>query len=288
MKKTGTTLCVALFCVLPFAVQARDNYQYEGAISYSSTDDEDFLDTTTFGASVTMFIEPVSYDGRPYNETGFLARKSNVTLALGQVEYEINSVDIDATAFGASAEYVFPENRFVLGAGFTTADGDRNYFGSDIDVSLQDVAVSAGYYPDPLSRARLVVANSELEFTVSTGGGGTLDSDTVLVDYVSVYKMDNGKYSSIRAGYARIEFEDIDIDAVQFGGDYYFSRTTSVGGTLGYVTSDEDGAEGDSVALRFKHFVDRFTSFEFEFEQFNGDGSNGDSDTTFFRVLHRY
>jgi len=276
----------------PVIAFAQGGYQYEGVMAYTSTDDEDFIDTTVFGVSITMFMEPVSYGDKPYNESGFLARKSNVTLALGQIEYEIDlgfgDVDIDTTAMSANGEYMLSGSSVVLGAGFTMADGDKNFFGSKLEVTLQEVSVSVGYYLDPLSKIGLTVKNSELEFDVSGGGGGTLDTDTVLAEYIAVTRMDNGNYAGMHARLARIEIEDIDIDVAQLGGDYYFSRSTSVGTTLGYLSSDEEGVGGNSLALRFRHFVDRLTSVSLEYEQFNGDGSGGDSDTTSIKILHRY
>lgn len=276
--------------IFPLIVYANDGYQYETGITYSSTDDDNFIDTTVFSAGFRMFVEPVSYNGRPYNEVGFLARKSNVTLAIAQLEYEIDVVDVDTTALSASGEYMLPDSSIVLGAGFTTADGGKNYFGTNVDVSLQEVAVSAGYYLDPLSKAGIIISNSELEFKVSGGstGGGTLDTDSITLEYVSVLQLDSARYASIEARLTRIEFENVDIDVIHAGGNYYFTTTTSAGGALALVSSDEDSAEGESVTLRFKHFLDRFTSLELELEQFNGEGSDGDSDTTSIRFIHRY
>ena len=277
---------------LPVIAFAQGGYQYEGVMAYTSTDDEDFIDTTVFGVSITMFMEPVSYGDKPYNESGFLARKSNVTLALGQIEYEFDfgfgDVNVDTTAMSANGEYMLSGSSVVVGAGFTMADGDTKIFGSTLEVTLQEVALSVGYYLDPLSKIGLTVKNSELEFDVSSGGGGTLDTDTVLAEYIAVTRMDNGNYAGIHGRLGRIEIEDIDIDAVQIGGDYYFSRSTSVGATLGYLSSDEQGVGGNSIALRFRHFVDRLTSVSLEYEQFDGDGSGGDSDTTSIKILHRY
>ncbi|WP_455375808.1 hypothetical protein [Kaarinaea lacus] len=293
MLRRTALLFVFAGLICPIIVFAADGYQYEAGISYSSTDDENFISTTVTSAAFRMFVEPVSYNGRPYNEVGFLARKSNVTLALGQIEYELDtvfgSIDVDATALAASGEYMLPGSSLVLGAGFTTADGDSNFLGSNIDVSLQEVAVSAGYYLDPLSKIGIIVGNSELEFTVSGGGGNTtLDTDSYTLEYISVLQLDSGKYASMEARLGRIEFESIDLDIIQFGGNYYFTTTTSFGGGLAFVSSDEDSAEGESIALRFKHFVDRFTSLALEVEQFNGEGSDGDSDTVSFQFVHRY
>jgi hypothetical protein len=290
VQKRTIFLLLILGIISPAVLFANDGYQYEAGISYSSTEDDDFLDTTVFSAGFRMFVEPVSYNGRPYNEVGFLARKSNVTLAIAQLEYEIGIVDVDTTALSASGEYMLADSPIVLGAGFTSADGDENYFGTNVDVSLQEVVVSAGYYLDPLSKAGIIFGNSELEFTVSgsSTGGGTLDTDSITLEYVAVLQLNSGKYASVEARFSRIEFEDIDIDVIQAGGNYYFTTTTSIGGGLAHVSSDEDNADGNSVTLRFKHFLERFTSLELEVEQFNGEGSNGDSDDMTIRFVHRY
>ena len=292
MRTTISLVLLLSLLVFSSISSAEGGYQYEGVMAYTSTKDDDFIDTTVFGVSITMFMEPVTYGDKPYNESGFLARKSSVTLALGQLEYSLDfgfgNVDIDTTAMSARGEYMLSGSSIVLGAGFTMAEGSKTLFGNEIDVSLREAAVSAGYYLDPLSKIGITVVNSELEFDASLGSGVTLDTDSVLVEYLAVTRMDNGNYAGMHGRIGRITFEDIDIDVIRLGGDYYFTRTTSVGATLGYVSSDQDGVDGNSIALRFRHFVDRFTSVSFEYEQFNGDGSNGDSDTTSIKILHRY
>jgi len=274
--------------VFPVVGYSEDSYQYEGVINYSSTDEDDFIDIDVIGASVTLFTEPVSYKGKPYKEAGFLARKTNVTFALGTVEFGFDNVDVDTLALGANVQYMLPESALVFGAGFTSADGDETLGTTKVDVDLLEVAVSVGYFPEPLSRIRLIAGNSELEINVSTGERIKLDTDTIAIEYVSLMRLNSGNYAAINGKYKRVDFEDVDIDIAQVGGDYYFTQTTSVGGGLSYLSADAEAADGESVTLRFRHFVDKFTSFGFQVEKFSSKASNSDSDTISFKFLHRY
>lgn len=284
-------LPIACFGLIVPGVLMANGYQYEANFSYSSTDDNFLNETTTVG-SFRMYLDPVTYENRPYNEVAFLARQSNVQISVGQTEYEINlgiaKIDLDSTLVRVNLEYAEPGNPVIIGLGFENAEGDEKFFGQDVDVSSDGITASAGYYIDPFSRIGVLASKKEIEIATNTGAFDT-DTNTYFIEYVTLQKLSSSKFYSMEARLARVELEDVDLDIIQVGGNYYSSFYTSIGGVLGFVSSDEDGAEGQLILVRAKHFVDPYTSIAISFDKFNNDDDNGsDSETINFAFFHRF
>ena len=55
MYKKIILIILLSLTVFPFPVFGKNEYQYEGAMAYSSTDDENFIDTTIFKCNYTTY-----------------------------------------------------------------------------------------------------------------------------------------------------------------------------------------------------------------------------------------
>lgn len=290
MFSKGVFLFFGLITVGSGQVQA-SGYQYELGARYSTRDDNLFNATRT-QAAFRMYLQPVNFDNKPYNEVAFLARKTNVSLSLGQLEYEIDlgiaSLDIDSTLVGVALEYAKTGNPFIFGLGFETAEGDEEFFGQNINTDTSSVNVSLGYYTDPFTKIGILASQTEVEIGTNTGKF-ELETNAYYIEYVTLQQMASLKYYSFEARFGRTEIEDTDLDLIQVGGNYYYSLFTSFGALLGIVASDQDSAEGKTVLIRIRHFVDPYTSIAFSFDKlFNDEDSDNNSDTTRLDFIHRF
>lgn len=266
-------------------------YQYELGARYSARDDNLFNQTRT-QAAFRIYLQPVNFDNKPYNEVAFLARKTNLSVSMGQLEYEIDlgiaSLDIDSTLIGVNLEYAKTGNPVIFRVGFETAEGDEEFFGQDVNTDMSSVSASLGYYTGPFSKIGFQASQTEVEIGTNTGTF-ELETNTYYIEYVTLQQLASLKYYSVEARFGRVEVEDVDLDQIQVGGNYYYSLFTSFGALLGIVASDEDSAEGKSVLLRIRHFVDPYTAIAFSFDKFFSDkDSDNDSDTTRLDFIHRF
>ena len=282
-----------LICLVLFASNQvlASGYQYEAGVRYFTKDDNLFNPAETLVA-FRMYLQPVSDDSKPYNELAFLARKTSIAISLGQLEYEIDpgpsSVDIDSTLIGVSVEYAKTGSPFVFGLGLEMAEGDEKFFNQDAEADTSSISVSAGYYMDLFTRIGFLVSETEVEIR-TTAVTRELDTTSYYVEYLSLKQLVSMEYYSIEARFGRSRRGGIDLGIIQVGGNYYSSLSTSIGGALGFVGSDEDSVEGQTVLLRARHFVDPYTSIAFSFDKFFSDlDSSLDTSTSRLDFLHRF
>jgi hypothetical protein len=283
-KLTRTVLVAALTLGV---AQAADHYQIEGALGYSHSDSDDTDNSTsdTVYASGTYYFAPVALDGRPWEETAFLDRHSEIHALAGWVTGDSDTLELDGPTVRIGGRYAAQDTPVTVAAevGYTKIeDGDV-----DVELKTTDFMLEAGYYiqPNLLAGARYVGIRSKLD-----GLGTSLDFDGDAFSLFGKYLHDfgNSQFANVDLEVGRASTDDGTTDGdntfVAVAGDYYFSPQYGIGPVLSNLSGDDDATEGFEYGVRGSAWFTPQFGVRAEVTQFVAKDEDVGEDNTLFTV----
>ena len=244
MKKILLVAAIAAISTTAVA----DEYRVQGTAGYVSDEISKNIDLTTYTLGGAYYLAPVDDSNGPKAEAAFLDQASSVHAGWGRTTLKIDGtdfspkVDEDGDVWALGGRYI-TDSGFIL---------EADYAATEIDNSdVEGFGVGIGYYLTDASSITLSYGHTEVD---------DLDSDEDI--WSAGYKqLFNNKFGlDLDLTYADVESGD---DAYGITGDldYYINDNFSVGGVLGYVTSDDDYSEAAIYGVKAEYFFNSHIAF---------------------------
>ncbi|MGB5398295.1 MAG: putative porin [Gammaproteobacteria bacterium] len=284
---------IALLAATASSVHADGNYQYEFLAERSNTDDDTSeLDSTAIAARI--YFDEVRVGNHPYEEAGFLSKTSNLIVGYGNSEFTFPTRNVDVDSLAVIGEYISPESSMILQAAYSnnkydysngitgTADGDG-------------VGIAIGAYLDSSSTILFSITSikTDVMFT-SPLQSYDIEQRSIDVAYKTVQEYNNNTATNVEFSVASSQVEISGSKGtntiIDFAGDYYFNRATSVGGVFGLNSGDDRADEGKTFGLRATHYLTPYFSLYAEIDKFKADDKQAgeDADTTLIGATARF
>lgn len=238
MKKV-LLLAAAVAAISTTAVA--DDYRFQVSADYVNDAITKNIDLTTYLVGGAFYLAPVDDSNGPKAEAAFLEQASSVHAGWGRT-----NIEIDGSGFNPKIDE--DGDVWALGGRYVTDSGvilELDYATSEIDNSDADAwGLGIGYYLSDTSSITLGYAHTEVDDIDS-------EDDIWSVGYKQLL---NNKFG-LKAGltYADVESGD-DAYGINGGLDYYINDNFSVGGVLGYVTSDDNYTEAGIYGVNAQYF----------------------------------
>lgn len=244
MKKLLLVAAIAAISTTAVA----DEYRVQGTAGYVNDEISKNIDLTTYTLGGAYYLAPVDDSNGPKAEAAFLDKASSVHAGWGRTTLEIDGTDF-SPKFDEDGDVWALGGRYITDSGFIL---EADYAATEIDNSdVEGFGVGIGYYLTDASSITLSYGHTEVD---------DLDSDEDI--WSAGYKqLFNNKFGlDLDLTYADVESGD---DAYGITGDldYYINDNFSVGGVLGYVTSDDDYSEAAIYGVKAEYFFNSHIAF---------------------------
>jgi hypothetical protein len=228
---------------------AANDYRFQIDADYAANEVNKEVDTEVAALAGTFYLAPVDDSVGPKAEAAFLNQSSSISLGYGRSNLEVGAGGIDP---GFTVNLDEDGDVWALGGRFVTGNGiilEADYTAVEIDkvIDSETLGVGIGYYLNDTSAVTLGYVHSEedtfgLEDDIWSVGYKTLLNDSINLE-------------------AEFDYSDPKFGKKAYGltgaADYYLNENASIGGVLGYVSSDDDFAKAWVYGVRGEYF---FTS----------------------------
>jgi len=278
--KTG----LVMFIVLAFVSigYGQEAYRFETSASYLSVDADD-VEVTAYGLAGTFHFVPVNVSGNPLAEAAFMERIGDVSLMIGQTEYDTNGGDADGPVYGISLLYAQPGKPIVAKASWNKEDIEIDGLG-DEEITTDAYGVGIGAYLGDALRLMVSYDRSEMEESWSAA---ETENDIFGCEVKWVNEMANDRALNLEGEIVFDSYDDGADDGTNtiFGiaGDYYFNSSISAGAMAALNTGDNEGDEGITMGLRSRLFIVPQFSIAGEYGHFSAD-NDGVEDSDSFEI----
>jgi hypothetical protein len=237
MKKLLVATAVAAISTSAVA----NDYRFEVDASYLNDEISKNVDLATYLVGGTFYLAPVDDSGAPKAEAAFLEQASSISIGWGRTNLEIDGTDFDpkfdedGDVWTVSGRYV-TESGIILGLSYATTEID--------DIDIDALGIDLGYYLSDTSSLTLSYLTTDVDDLDS-------EDDTWSLGYKALYNNRFGLETDLV--YIDPEYGE---DAYGINGalDYYFNENFSLGGVLGYVSSDDDYSEAVVYGINAEYF----------------------------------
>ncbi len=217
------------------------DYRFQVDADYLNAEVTKNIDLNTYILGGTFYLAPVDDSHGPKAEAAFLEKASDVHLGWGRTNLEI-----DGSIFGPKVDE--DGDIWALGGRYVTDSGiilALDYAATEIDhVDIDIYGVNIGYYLSDTSSLTLGFTRSEVDDLNSK-------DDIWSANYKQLF---NNKFG-LEAG---IDYTDPKYGEKAYGItgalDYYINDNFSIGGVLGYISSDDDYAEAGVYGINAEYF----------------------------------
>ena len=290
MRKIERFLVLLFVCCFMLfgsgVAMAADDYRAEISASYSSYEDDDDYEGRVCGVTGKIHFAKVNTKGHPLAEADFLERIGSVEVFVGGGESETDTSESDGTDFSVVGNFMFPSLPVAFYTLLSKSSYERDYdppfsaWGHDMDRDRYGVGV--GWFIQDNLEVELNYIKSEIDY--GSPFNSTYENDILAVYAKFVNKLGGGKAFNVE-GYVMLDKYDYEVDdgtnrEVYIGGDYYFNRRISLGGSLTKNTGDDKSAEGDRLEVDFNAFITPIFALGVKRGVFEADNSEGDDDET--------
>ncbi|MCX2983057.1 putative porin [Halieaceae bacterium IMCC14734] len=213
-----------------------NDYRFEVDADFLANEVNKNADLETYAIGGTFYLAPVDDSMGPKAEAAFLNKSSDIHLGYGRTNLDAGIIDEDGDIW-------------TLGGRFVTGNGiilEADYAASDIDnVSDTEVfGLGIGYYLNDTSTISLGYVSTEddkidFEDDIWSVGYKTLLNDSINLEA-------DFDYSDPKGGKKAY--------GLTGAADYYLNENASIGGVLGYVSSDDDFAKAWVYGVRGEYF----------------------------------
>jgi hypothetical protein len=243
MKKV--LIAAAVAAVSTSAVAS--DYRFQIDADYAANEVNKEVDTDIMSLAGTFYLAPVDDSVGPKAEAAFLNKSSSIFLGYGRTNLDASSADIIDPGFTVRLDE--DGDVWALGGRFVTSNGiilELDYATVEIDdvIDSNSLLLGVGYYLNDSSAITLGYVQSEedefdLENDIWSAGYKTLLNDNLNLE-------------------AKFDYSDPDFGEKAYdlsgAADYYLNTNASIGGVLGYVSSDDDFTEAWVYGIRGEYF----------------------------------
>ena len=290
------TLSVTLLILTLLSVNsyAEQDYQEEYKGGYEKED----ADTSTdkiIGLSAEIYFSPVNTENKPLAQAAFLNKSSSFLVGYIKGERElqnanVNSIDTNGPLI--EINYITETDAFILGA---------LYFKQDLDTDpvlvkgdSKTIGITIGKYLNDSSSVKFSYTSSDIEARdfVSTQVSNE-DVDYYELSYKTVRSLGATSFYSFSAGIELRKAESgsvkEDNNELEFLGEYYFNRMTSLGAAASFNSGDNVSEEGKTLGVGATHFFVPQFAINIDLTRFDADDSQAeDADSISVEVIARF
>ncbi len=242
---------------------SNNSYQFELGAAYSTTDTDYITRSNNYSVDGTYYFAPVQLKNHPYAEAAFIERAGFMSLGGGYGESEgktscvsaasgVGRTSCRAEQEGSSAGVTtgfYVADIFYFEGSYSYSDNKNKYNGTTFSSNNDYWSAAIGITP-----------MENMLLTTSFSEGDDLFDNNYNVSGKYVIPLTTGQAINLEASY--VYYKDapdmIDDDDWIVGGDYYFSRAFSVGGTFN---------SSDNYTLRSRYFFNQALSLDVEYSE---------------------
>lgn len=246
-----------------------DSYQVELLGQYIDNEIGS-LETDILVAGGTFYIEAVDDSKGPLAEAAFLNKASSISVAYTDIEMEQGPFEAEGDSWALGG-------RAVVGSGFII---DAAYSSGDIEgFDIKAFTLGGGMYLSDSASLVLSYTNIDDDFFGET--------DIVDLDYKNLLTLGNGANMNIDAtlGYSDPDAGDSVVN-VGLGADYYINSQLSLGGSLGFISSDDTDAW--SYGVRAEYFFNSHVAIAAAYDVIDFDDFSDDDETLTLSLTGRF
>ncbi|WP_020208436.1 putative porin [Gilvimarinus chinensis] len=242
---------------------SNNSYQFEFGATYSTSDADFITKSNNYSVDGTYYFAPVQLKDNPYAEAAFMERAGFVSLGGGYGENETKTACVSAASGTGRTSCRTGQEGSSAGVttGFYVADifyfeGSYSYSDNENKYNGRTFSSNNDYW----SAAIGIAPMENMLLTTSFAEGNDLFGDNYNISGKYVIPFTSGQALNLEASYAYYkDAPDIaDDDDWIVGGDYYFSRAFSVGGTFN---------SSDNYTLRSRYFFNQALSLDVEYSE---------------------
>lgn len=278
--------------VNPAASDALEQYQTEITAGYERLDFDGSpsraIDAT---AGLEYFLAPVNTANHPYAEAAFLERIGSAGITATDSDFTSHSFKSDLRTYDLFVHYTAPDFPAVLTAGWSTASGDAKFddYFFTFQSHYQSHTASDSYYLDLgtyLSYGLLASIGYRYDAgeTTSTSFGTLMPVETSRsvsrgheYTFSTKYVKETGSGTAFNLE-AALEQDVFDTGPpskkttiVSFAGDFYFTRSVSVGAEIESDNAPFNYSDGKTYSARAKVFLTPRVSAAVRYDRFIND-----------------
>ena len=237
MKKLLVATAIAAASTTAMA----NDYRFEIDAGYQNDEISKNVDLTTLVVGGTFYLAPVDDSDAPKAEAAFLQQASDIHAGWGRT-----NIEVDGTDFSPKTDE--DGDVWALGGRYVTGSGlilELDYATTEIDNVDADVwALGVGYYLSDTSSLTLGYVQTEID-DLDT------DDDVWTLGYKALYNNNLGLEADL--SYMDPKYGD-SAYGITGAMDYYFNDNLSLGGVLGYVSSDDNYTEATVYGVNAEYF----------------------------------
>ena len=231
-----------------------EDYRFEVKADYLANEVNKNTDQTTYALGGAFYLSPVDDSNGPKAEAAFLNQASEIHLGYGATNIEIDGNSIDP-GFGVKVDE--DGDVWAVGGSYITGNGiilQLDYAVNDVDkvVDSEVSGVGIGYYLNDTSTVSLNYAYTEEDIS-------GFEEDNWSLGYKNLF---NNKFGlELDLSYSDPKNGE---EAYGIVGDldYYINDNFSVGGVLGYISSDNDFREAAVYGVKAEYFFNSMIALD--------------------------
>lgn len=251
------TFCKNLFVAILFLNQiamADDGYQLETTLTHDRYEFDLGYESDDNKLGATYYFSKVDPGNYPFKEAAFMSRSSTIGIDYkeGFIESNLGSKAYPVS-FGLDAYYASPNHPYVIGGSVSEIqlDSGSGFTGSE----SKSYSVSPGYF----LRKNLLLGAFFSKLETEYIGGGTYDYDFTALRAKWLHFLPSGKTYNFVAGVGRSNFDSSfgsgHSTVVFLSGDYYVTRSFSVGASVSVSDSSDSESNATSYGLSTSWFI---------------------------------
>lgn len=272
--------CKALPVIILFLSQnalAGEGYQLETSLSHDRYESDSGYKSSDNNLGATYYFSKVDPGNYPYEEAAFMSRSSGIGIDYTETTIESQlGGSVDPVSYGLNVFYASPNHPYVIGGSVSESelDSGSGFIGSE----TQTYSISPGYF----LRHNLLLNTSFTMSETKYGGGGTFDYDSaaLLAKWLNV--MPSGATYNFIAGVVRSNYDSTyygssHSTSILLSGDYYITRSFSVGASVSVADSSDSDSNATSYGLSSSWFITPRLFTKLSGIKYNGDSADSDN-----------
>jgi hypothetical protein len=217
-----------------------DDYRFQVKADYFNDEISKNADLTTYALGGNFYFTPVDDSSGPKAEAAFLERASDVHVGFGRTNIKIDELDFtskvdeDGDVWALGGRYV--ADSLIVELDYASTEVGK--------VDTEALALAVGFYLSDASAIKLSYLRTELD---------DIDTDVDVWSLGYKHLFNNTFNLEADLTYADPKYGE---KAYGLTGalDYYINDNFSIGGVLGYITSDDDFSEAAVYGINAEYF----------------------------------